>query len=69
MALALDEPRDNDEIIKINGFQFLVEKDLLEKAKPITIDFLITGYKIDCGIDFGPAMGGCSSCSTAGSCS
>ena len=65
--MALDEPKDNDEVIKINGFDFLVDKDLLEKAKPIKVDFVVTGFKLDCSIDFGPATA-CSSCSTAGSC-
>lgn len=65
--MALDEPRDTDEVIKINGFDFLVEKDLLEKAKPIKVDFVVTGFKIDCSMDFGPATA-CSSCSTSGGC-
>jgi hypothetical protein len=66
--MALDEPRDTDSVYKVDGFTYLVEKDLLEKAKPIKVDFAITGFKIDCGIDFGPASA-CSSCSTSGSCS
>lgn len=66
--MALDEPTDRDETYEINGFTFLVEKTLLEKAKPIKVDFLINGFKLDCGLDFGPATA-CSSCSTSsGSC-
>ena len=66
--MALDEPRDTDEVIKINEFEFLVEKDLLEKAKPIKVDFLVTGFKIDCSMDFGASATACSSCSTSGGC-
>ncbi len=62
--MALDEPKDEDEVFDIDGFQFLVNKDFLEKAKPIKVDFLVHGFKLDCGLDFGP---GCSSCGT-GSC-
>jgi hypothetical protein len=65
LALALDEPKEQDEKYEIDGYTFLVDKDLLEKAKPIKVDFLINGFKLDCGLDFGPAAG-CSSCSTDG---
>jgi Fe-S cluster assembly iron-binding protein IscA len=63
--MALDEPRDNDKVFDIDGFQFLVDKDFLEKAQPIKVDFLVHGFKLDCGLDFG--AGGCSSCGS-GSC-
>ena len=62
--MALDEPNDMDEAYDIDGFKYLVNKDLLEKAKPIKVDFMGMGFKIDCGIDFGA---GCTSCGT-GSC-
>jgi iron-sulfur cluster assembly protein len=67
LALALDEPTDKDEKYQINGFTFIVDKVLMEKAKPIKVDYLINGFKLDCGLDFGPDTG-CSSCSTSGSC-
>jgi iron-sulfur cluster assembly protein len=67
LALALDEPKDEDENYVVEGFTFLVEKSLMEKAKPIKLDFFPNGFKIDCGMDFGPASS-CSSCGTAGSC-
>ena len=66
--MALDEPRDTDEVYKVDGFTYLVEKELLEKAKPIKVDFAITGFKLDCGIDFGSSPSACGSCSTAGGC-
>jgi Fe-S cluster assembly iron-binding protein IscA len=62
--MALDEPRDDDKVFDIDGFQFLVNNDFLEKAKPIKVDFLVHGFKLDCGLDFGS---GCSSCGS-GSC-
>ena len=62
--MALDEPKDNDEVFEIDGFQYLVNKEFLERAQPIKIDFLVHGFKLDCGIDFG---GACDSCKT-GSC-
>lgn len=65
--MALDEPTDHDERYEIDGFTYLVEKSLMEKAKPIKVDFLINGFKLDCSLDFGPPTA-CGSCSTTGSC-
>ena len=38
--MALDEPKDNDEILDDNGVTYLIEKKLLEDAKPISVDFV-----------------------------
>ena len=65
LAMALDEPKDSDDIFEVDGFKYLVNKEFLEKAKPIKVDFAMYGFKLDCGIDFGAA---CGSCSTEGSC-
>ena len=62
--MALDEPKDDDEIVKNNGITFLVNKDLLEKAKPINVDFVESamgsGFSISSALSTG---GGCGSCS------
>ena len=60
--MALDEPKENDSVFDVDGFQYLVDKDLLEKAKPIKVDYLNIGFKIDSGMDFGAASG-CAGCS------
>jgi len=60
--MALDEPKDNDSVFDIDGFQYIVNNDLLEKAKPIKIDFQQIGFKIDSSLNFGPADG-CAGCS------
>jgi iron-sulfur cluster assembly protein len=65
--MALDEPRDTDQTFAVNGFTFLVNKDFLDKVQPIKVDFTGFGFKVDCAIEFG-AAGGCSSCSSTGSC-
>ena len=62
--MALDEPKENDSVIDVDGFQYLVNNDLLEKAKPIKVDYLQFGFKIDSGMDFGEEPG----CSACGSC-
>ena len=39
LAMALDEPKDNDDVFDIGEFKYIVEKELMEQAKPIKIDF------------------------------
>jgi hypothetical protein len=65
--MALDEPKDTDNVYDVNGFKFIMDKDFDEKAKPVTIDFMGYGFKISSSIDFGPASG-CSACSSSGGC-
>ena len=60
--MALDEPKENDSVFDIEGFQYVVDNDLFEKAKPIKVDFLNIGFKIDSNLDFGSASG-CAGCS------
>ena len=62
--MALDEPKDTDHIFDIDGFKYIVDKEFMEKIKPIKIDFSVMGFKLDCGIDFGSAGSECSSCGT-----
>ncbi|MGD8959769.1 MAG: hypothetical protein PVI27_07985 [Desulfobacteraceae bacterium] len=52
---------------EIEGFTYVVDKNFMEKVQPIKVDFHQYGFMVDCAIDFS-AAGGCSSCSTAGSC-
>jgi Fe-S cluster assembly iron-binding protein IscA len=42
--MALDEPKDGDEIVKNNGVTYLVNKQLLDQVKPITVDFVESGW-------------------------
>ena len=63
--MALDEPKDTDDVYEVDGFKYLVNKDFMERATPIKVDFAMYGFKLDCGMDFGA---GCNSCSTEGSC-
>jgi iron-sulfur cluster assembly protein len=44
LGMALDEPKDDDEIVKNNGVTYLVNKQLLDQVKPITVDFVESGW-------------------------
>jgi Fe-S cluster assembly iron-binding protein IscA len=65
LAMALDEQKSTDDVFEIDGFTYVVDKQFFEKAKPIKVDFLMNGFKLDCAIQF---SSGCSSCGTTGSC-
>jgi Fe-S cluster assembly iron-binding protein IscA len=64
--MALDEPQENDEVIKDNGITYLIDKELLDQAKPINVDFVESafgsGFSISSQLSTcGPSCG--SSCS------
>ncbi len=63
MAMALDEPKDTDDVFDINGFTFIANKEFMEKAKPVKIDFMEYGFKLTSNMVFDMK---CSSCGTAG---
>ena len=63
--MALDELTEADTKFDVDGFEFIVNTEFLEKAQPIKVDFQMYGFKLDCGIDLGA---GCTSCGTKGSC-
>ena len=66
LGMALDEPQDNDEIIKDNEITYLIDKDLLNRAKPINIDFIDSamgsGFTISSNLSKGNSCGSCSCC-------
>jgi hypothetical protein len=53
-----------DDVFDFNGYKFIANKDLLEQAHPVTVDFSGVGFQISSNLQMG---GGCSSCGT-GSC-
>ena len=62
--MALDEPRDDDEVVSEEGVTFLINKELFDQAKPINVDFVESamgsGFSISSSLSSG---GGCGSCS------
>jgi Fe-S cluster assembly iron-binding protein IscA len=62
--MALDESTTGDEVFEDRGVKFLVEKNLLEKVKPITVDFITSprgnGFKITSSLSQENACGSCS---------
>jgi iron-sulfur cluster assembly protein len=62
--MALDEPKDNDEVIKDNEITYLIEKDLFDRVKPINIDFIDSamgsGFSITSNMQKADGCGSCS---------
>ncbi len=49
-------------MLDINGFTYLVDKEFMEQAKPLKIDFTPMGFDISSGLELskGECGGGCS---------
>jgi iron-sulfur cluster assembly protein len=65
LAMALDEPKDTDNVYDVNGFQFVMDKDFDRKAQPVKVDFLGYGFSISSNLTFSES---CSACGTTGTC-
>lgn len=61
MGMALDEPKEDDQVFTEKGVTFLVEKKLFDEAKPITVDYITTdrgeGFKITSALTGGANCG------------
>lgn len=67
--MALDESQENDEVITERGITFLIEKNLFEEAKPISIEFVESamgsGFMVKSSL---AKSGGCGSSGSSCSC-
>ena len=65
MAMMVDAKKDTDKVFRVAGFEYLVDRDLLKSAQPISVDFLGSGFRVTSSLELG---GGCAGCGSAGSC-
>ena len=67
--MVMDQERPNDESYNIGDFTFLVDRDFMEKVKPIKVDFKDVGFSITANIDLSQSgSGGCTGCGSTSSC-
>lgn len=67
LALAMDDKGDADDSFDLSGYTFLIEKELLSKAQPVTVDLTHMGFQVHSPMKM--AGGSCSSGScSSGSC-
>ncbi|MFH1102465.1 MAG: hypothetical protein V1714_01695 [Pseudomonadota bacterium] len=64
--MALDEPKDADELFDIDGFKYIVDRDFMERAKQIIVDFQEVGFKLTSNLKFDASCGGCGTSDTCG---
>ena len=65
LALDIDEPKETDHVFDIDGFQFIIDKEFMEEAEPIKVDFTRSGFQFDSALEFEE---GCSACSESSTC-
>jgi iron-sulfur cluster assembly protein len=69
LAMVLDEPKETDEVFKVNGYTMLLDRDLNEQIKDVSVDYVHygvgSGFKLTSEIPIG---GGGASCSSSCSC-
>jgi Fe-S cluster assembly iron-binding protein IscA len=63
--MALDEPKENDTVFTEKDITFAIDSDLLEKAKPIRLDFVEacgqSGFQLTSNLPEEDGEGGCCS--------
>ena len=61
--MALDEPKETDDTFEVKGLTFIADKDFMESAKTVKIDFTGMGFQLDSSIKLGQSdCSGCTSC-------
>jgi Fe-S cluster assembly iron-binding protein IscA len=60
LAMALDEKKDTDAVFTFDEVEYIMDKNLLEKAGPVDIDFAGTGFRLESALKPAGACKGCS---------
>jgi Fe-S cluster assembly iron-binding protein IscA len=62
--LALDEPKEADEVFDRDGVKFVIDKALLGETQPVTLDYISTdrgsGFQIRSALNEKNSCGSCS---------
>lgn len=65
--MVLDEPKENDDIFKVNGFTMLIDKELHKTTKDVSVDYVTygigSGFKLTSEVPVSAGSGCGSSCS------
>lgn len=68
LALALDDKKDDDDLLEAEGYQFVIQRELLAQAAPLSINANCCGFSIASSLKL---SGGCGDggCCSSGACS
>jgi Fe-S cluster assembly iron-binding protein IscA len=65
--MVLDEPKDGDDVYKVNSFTMVMDKELYKRTKDVTVDYVNygfgAGFKLTCEVPISNGGGCGSSCS------
>jgi iron-sulfur cluster assembly protein len=64
--MALDEPKDDDEVTVNNGITYMINKQLLDEVKPVSVEFMESPHGSGFAINSNLKKAG--SCSSSCSC-
>ena len=64
IGMVIDEKKDTDMVFKVAGVEYVVEREFLKKAQPISVDFQGAGFKVTANIELSSGCGGCGSTSS-----
>jgi|GEM_PF-135943 len=59
--MALDEPKETDEVKAVDGFTYVIDKEFLKLAQPVKVDFIDYGFRLTSSIKIDSGCGGCGS--------
>jgi Fe-S cluster assembly iron-binding protein IscA len=63
LALDVGEPKDKDEVFEIDGFQFVIDRNLMKEAQSINIDYNTrSGFQFDSSLEFEDVCTTCECC-------
>jgi len=57
--MALDASKETDVTFVVGGFDYLVDRDLLERIQPLTIEYSPAGFKVTGCLTPGSGTSGC----------
>ena len=66
LALALDEPGEDDTVFEESGFSFCINKELLSLVGSVALDVTPMGYSVQPECPLPESGGGCGSCCSSG---
>ncbi|MCP4667669.1 MAG: hypothetical protein GY849_15040 [Deltaproteobacteria bacterium] len=64
--MALDEPKENDEVFDDRDLTYVIEKELFDRVKPIKVDYV--NSPMGAGFNIGSNMEMGASCASSCSC-
>lgn len=68
LALALDDPMDEDTVLELEGFTFCINKDLLSDIGGAAVDLNYMGFVVEPTIPLAAPAHSCSGCSGSSGC-